>query len=104
MTEVRGQMTEENRRVEQSSAAAISAGIEASPTFFFLIFRQDLPDNSGLFIILSHFPDGSEKTQSAWRKFFYLSILATFYLSIKPHFFCHALFKNQLCMSVSVCG
>ena len=66
MTEVRGQMTEENRRVEQSSAAAISAGIEASPTFFFLIFRQDLPDNSGLFIILSHFPDGSEKTQSVF--------------------------------------
>jgi hypothetical protein len=30
--------------------------------FFFLFFRQDY---SGLFFNLSHFPDGSEKTQSA---------------------------------------
>jgi hypothetical protein len=30
-----------------------------------VFIRQDLQDYSGLFFILSHFPDGSEKTQSA---------------------------------------
>jgi hypothetical protein len=29
-------------------------------------FRQNLQDYSGLIFILSHFPDGSEKTQSAF--------------------------------------
>ena len=33
-----------------------------------LVFRQDLQDYQDYFFILSHFPDGSEKTQSAWRR------------------------------------
>jgi hypothetical protein len=31
-----------------------------------LFLGQDLEDYSGLFFIFSHFPDGSEKTQSAF--------------------------------------
>jgi hypothetical protein len=34
--------------------------------FFFLVFRQDSQDYLGLFFNLSHFPDGSEKTQSTF--------------------------------------
>jgi len=49
--------------------------------FFFLIFRQDLQDYSGLFFALSHFPDGSEKTQSAFSGKL-ISLVSTIYSGI----------------------
>jgi hypothetical protein len=61
--------------------------------FFFLIFRprwnrlriplgkQDLQDYSGLFFNLSHFPDGSEKTQSAFSGKL-ISLVSTIYPGI----------------------